>query len=228
MDNGNVSAHAGNLTKGQYDKYRSIVNGKSWQLSPQDKEDIFHDLCRGAVEAVKRGASDSLERAISSHVFYKTGEKCKARRQVSRRETPHDPQIVNQRAHQSTAASQVSGAVRDLADLPANTLSKFHSLDPDSVDINGVLDSMVDDVRRDNAAAVVQKLIKEIPADLMRVGLLRSKGYSNARISKEMGIKPTTVQYRWEELLRRARTIVGDLGLSSLTDLENRHFRLVA
>jgi hypothetical protein len=222
------SVSAGNLTKEQYEKYRSLTKAKSWKLSASDKEDVFHDLCEDALKTVAKGSMDSVDKAVSSQVFWKTGRKSQARRNQVQQEIAQDPTLLSLNVARRQSSQRLDAMSKSLADLPENTLTKFCNIERESEGINAVLDGLVAQLRQDNAAKIVSVLRQSIPDHLMNAFTLRTEGHSYARIGQELGIPKGNAQYFCEEALRRAQKLVKDMGLSSLTDLENNNFRLVA
>ena len=222
------SAGAGNLTKEQYEKYRSLTKAKSWKLSTTDKEDVFHDLCEDALKTVAKGSMDSIDKAVSSQVFWKTGRKSQARRNQVQRETAQDPTLLSLDVARRQSGQRLDAKTKALADLPENTLTKFRNIERESEGINAVLEGMVAKLRQDNAVKLVGVLRQSIPGHLMNAFALRAEGHSYATIGQELGIPKGNAQYFCEEFLRRAQKILMDMGLSSLNDLENNNFRLAA
>lgn len=222
------SADAGNLTKEQYEKYRSLTKAKSWKLSATDKEDVFHDLCEDALKTVAKGSMDSVDKAVSSQVFWKTGRKSQARRNQVQQEIAQDPTLLSLNVARRQSGQRLDATSKALADLPENTLTKFRNIERESEGINAVLEEMDAKLRQDNAVKLVSVLRQSIPGHLMKAFALRAEGHSYARIGQELGIPKGNAQYFCEEFQRRAQKIVKSMGLSSLADLENNNFRLAA
>lgn len=225
---GKSSAHAGTLTKQQYEKFRSIVFGKSWGLSTQEKEDIFHDLCEAAARAVARGSTDSFEQALGSQVHWYTGKKCAARRTLINIEKSEAPEVLVFRSAHKTTPDRVSAATKHDADLPELTCKTHRFFEREPIAFEDVLSSMTASTTQSNIERLMSALRARVPERLMRVGVARYAGKSNAQISREFGIPCGTVQYQFEQFMIRSKDVIASLGLVSFTDLESKALQLAA
>lgn len=225
---GKSSACAGTLTKEQYEKFRSIAFGKCWGLSAQEKEDIFHDLCEAAARAVARGSTESFEQALGSQVHWYTGKKCAARRNITKVEKSEAPEVLMLRSAHLTNGDQVSAAAKQSADLPELTLKTHRSLEQEPLELDEVLESVMASTTLSNIEQLMSALRTQVPERLMRVGVARCAGKSNAQISKEFGIPCGTVQYQFEQFMTRSKDVLAGLGLVSFADLESKVLRLAA
>jgi len=203
MKNHSTQVAMCDLSTGKYSKYQNLARAKSWNLSVDDTDDVFQELCEGAVRAVRRGTHSSLDEALNSQVYWRTASKCKRQRAASRSLSIEDPAVAREVNHSTSDDMQPS---------------PFDEVD----------DRLVAEIREANIAEAIKILESTIPNHLMRVPRMKISGMTRKQIATDLNTAEGNIQYHWEEFCRRARTLLASVGISSIANLEVANLRVAA
>jgi DNA-directed RNA polymerase specialized sigma24 family protein len=203
MKNKANQAPFGHLSQDQFTKYKKLARAKSWNLSPQDTDDVFQDLCEAALRSVRRGTHNALDEALNSQVYWHVSDRCKKQRLQAQSLSINEPAIFTELNTSTGDNSQPSS-------------------------FEEVEDQMVEEDRALNIAQAMSILESNIPSHLMRVAKMQMAGMTRKQIAHNLNKAEGTVQYHIEEFRRRALALFASLGITSMSNLEVANFRTAA